>query len=73
MAKKPTLAQVAALKAKAEEALRAWGYGAGTDEQRQAFLAASKAHEAALRARRPALAERAKLVERRLEADGETF
>lgn len=72
-AKKPTLAQVAVLKAEAQRAFEAWGFGAGTEEQRLAYKAAYAAYETALHARRPALAERAKLVARRLEADGETF
>ncbi len=51
-AKRPSRADVAALEAKAAEALKAWGYGTGTEEQKQAFLKASAAFGAARDARR---------------------
>lgn len=56
-AKKPTKAQVEALRQKVDEALKAWNYGAGSEEQRQAYFDACKALEAAKIARRPSLAQ----------------
>ena len=65
--KRPTPAEVNALKMKAQEAFETWGYGTGTDEQRLAYKAAVEAYDAALHARRPALADRAKLVSRAMD------